>query len=121
MAALYYSSQLSRPSGKRCQGGDCHRCRAQSGSFEAPLLQVCPPSRTFCVSSVSNAASRYNAKWSRSIQHAIGTTVYCGWLGGFGSDAQPGQLGRLLTLEEVGAIFSGNSSSFPTYALRASN
>ncbi|GAB0138396.1 hypothetical protein EsDP_00006631 [Epichloe bromicola] len=49
---------------------------------------------------------KYNAKWARCVQNAIGTALYCAWLGGFGSDSKPGELGRLLTLEEVGAIFS---------------
>ncbi|PWI66078.1 hypothetical protein PCL_05296 [Purpureocillium lilacinum] len=57
---------------------------------------------------------KYNSKWSRAVQGAIGTTVYCAWLGGFpDADAaaaaqQPSgerELGRLLTLEQVGAIF----------------
>ncbi|KAM0485420.1 hypothetical protein ACHAPX_001406 [Trichoderma viride] len=59
---------------------------------------------------------KYNQKWNRSIQHAIGTTIYCAWLGGFpptSSSSEPesaskpaAEIGRLLTLEEVGAIFS---------------
>ncbi|KAK2596689.1 Translin-1 [Conoideocrella luteorostrata] len=52
------------------------------------------------------APCRYNAKWARTVQNAIGTAIYCAWLGGFGSDTMTGELGRLLTLEEVGAIFS---------------
>ncbi|PTB68533.1 Translin [Trichoderma citrinoviride] len=69
---------------------------------------------------------KYNYKWTRSVQHAIGTAIYCAWLGGFppkapepeeapSSEAAPSsasssskeaEIGRLLTLEEVGAIFS---------------
>ncbi|KAL7926072.1 Translin [Trichoderma austrokoningii] len=56
---------------------------------------------------------RYNLKWSRSVQHAIGTTIYCAWLGGFPAESSSSpsskpapEIGRLLTLEEVGAIFS---------------
>ena len=55
---------------------------------------------------------RYNGKWSRAVQNAIGTVLYCGWLGGLPSpqsNDQPAELGRLLTLEEVGAIFKGMS------------
>jgi predicted translin family RNA/ssDNA-binding protein len=48
---------------------------------------------------------KYNSKWARTVQNAINTTVYTGWLGGFATDAQTGELGRLLTLEEVGTIF----------------
>ncbi|KAH8124127.1 uncharacterized protein TrAFT101_006189 [Trichoderma asperellum] len=58
---------------------------------------------------------KYNHKWSRSIQNAIGTTIYCAWLGGFPAESSSSspestskapEIGRLLTLEEVGAIFS---------------
>ncbi|KAF5603717.1 translin [Fusarium pseudocircinatum] len=48
---------------------------------------------------------KYNSKWARTVQNAIGTTVYTAWLGGLGSDAQPASLGRLLTLEQVGEVF----------------
>ncbi|KAK1247479.1 hypothetical protein MKX07_002388 [Trichoderma sp. CBMAI-0711] len=65
---------------------------------------------------------KYNHKWTRSVQHAIGTAIYCAWLGGFppkapksedasaeapsSSTSKEAEIGRLLTLEEVGAIFS---------------
>ncbi|KAL7810325.1 Translin [Trichoderma aethiopicum] len=64
---------------------------------------------------------KYNYKWTRSVQHAIGTAIYCAWLGGFppkaeqeasaeapssSSASKEAEIGRLLTLEEVGAIFS---------------
>ncbi|KAK4068801.1 uncharacterized protein Triagg1_7161 [Trichoderma aggressivum f. europaeum] len=57
-------------------------------------------------------SSRYNQKWSRSMQHAIGTVIYTAWLGGFPSQTSESEsspsaeIGRLLTLEEVGTIFS---------------
>lgn len=48
------------------------------------------------------------------MQHAIGTAIYCAWLGGFppsqtseSESSSPAEIGRLLTLEEVGTIFSG--------------
>ncbi|KAH7358068.1 translin [Plectosphaerella cucumerina] len=47
---------------------------------------------------------KYNQKWSRSIQNAIFTVVFCGWLGGLGTDSKPGELGRLVTIEEVGEL-----------------
>ena len=60
---------------------------------------------------------KYNSKWSRAVQGAIGTTVYCAWLGGFppsqtsdSESSSPAEIGRLLTLEEVGTIFSGKTS-----------
>lgn len=55
---------------------------------------------------------KYNSKWARAIQNAIGTTVYCAWLGGLGTESQPAELGCLLTLEQVGAIFKGEASSY---------
>ncbi|CVK90285.1 hypothetical protein FPRO06_05219 [Fusarium proliferatum] len=48
---------------------------------------------------------KYNSKWARTVQSAIGSAVYTAWLGGLGSDAQPASLGRLLTLEQVGEVF----------------
>ncbi|KAF9776914.1 hypothetical protein IL306_004834 [Fusarium sp. DS 682] len=48
---------------------------------------------------------KYNGKWARTVQNAIGTAVYTAWLGGLGSDSQPASLGRLLTLEQVGEVF----------------
>ncbi|KAG5747262.1 hypothetical protein H9Q69_003110 [Fusarium xylarioides] len=48
---------------------------------------------------------KYNSKWARTVQNAIGTAVYTAWLGGLGSDAQPASLGRLLTLKQVGEVF----------------
>jgi hypothetical protein len=76
-----------------------------------------PPTNSF--------SFRYNHRWSRSIQNAIGTTIYCAWLGGFPAEssssssssepstAKPAEIGRLLTLEEVGTIFSGNKRKNP--------
>ncbi|KAK5992232.1 Translin [Cladobotryum mycophilum] len=76
---------------------------------------------------------KYNQKWARCVQSAIGTTIYCAWLGGFPSDSTSTNpspptpadntaaaaaagtagtagsapiVGRLLTLEQVGSIFS---------------
>ncbi|PHH64328.1 hypothetical protein CDD81_4685 [Ophiocordyceps australis] len=48
---------------------------------------------------------KYNAKWSRAVQNAIYTAIYCAWLGGF-ADVQSSHIGRLLTLDQVGAIFA---------------
>lgn len=56
---------------------------------------------------------RYNQKWSRAVQAAIGTAVYCAWLGGLpssteggqGDKSEPAALGRLLTLDQLGVVF----------------
>ncbi|KAI1092622.1 Translin [Rostrohypoxylon terebratum] len=47
---------------------------------------------------------KYNSKWSRSVQNVVATILLTGWLGGLGTEARPGELGRLLSLEEVGHI-----------------
>ena len=43
-------------------------------------------------------------KWTRTIQDAIVGLLLSSWLGG---GPEPRSLGRLLTLEDVGAYFSG--------------
>ncbi|KAK0616062.1 Translin [Bombardia bombarda] len=48
---------------------------------------------------------KYNYKWTRAIQDAIATVLLCAWLGGMGTEAKAGEVCRLLTVEEVGAIF----------------
>ncbi|KAI1462514.1 Translin [Annulohypoxylon moriforme] len=47
---------------------------------------------------------KYNGRWTRSVQNAVATILLTGWLGGLGTEARPSQLGRLLTIEEVGQI-----------------
>ncbi|TQV95248.1 hypothetical protein V2A60_009706 [Cordyceps javanica] len=55
---------------------------------------------------------KYNSRWSRTMQNAIGTVLYTAWLGGFAAltssaSASSGQVvGQLLTLEQVGAVFA---------------
>jgi hypothetical protein len=44
------------------------------------------------------------------MQNAIFTVVFCGWLGGLGTDSKPGELGRLVTIEEVGELLKGTPS-----------
>ncbi|KAK1827858.1 Translin [Podospora conica] len=48
---------------------------------------------------------KYNSKWTRVVQEAISTVLLCAWLGGVGTETRPGEVGRLLTLEEVGEFF----------------
>lgn len=48
---------------------------------------------------------KHNQKWTRYMQDAILTVLTCAWLGGLGSDSRPGELGRILDLEEVGTVF----------------
>ncbi|KAI1826535.1 putative sequence-specific DNA binding protein [Xylaria intraflava] len=47
---------------------------------------------------------KYNSKWSRSLQNVVGTILLTAWLGGMGTESRPGEVGRLLTLEDVGEI-----------------
>ncbi|KAI9850513.1 MAG: hypothetical protein M1838_005577 [Thelocarpon superellum] len=46
---------------------------------------------------------KYNVMWTRDMQIVAYSVILCGWLGGFRLEASPPQ-GRLLTIEEVGAI-----------------
>ncbi|RYP67152.1 hypothetical protein DL771_007380 [Monosporascus sp. 5C6A] len=47
---------------------------------------------------------KYNHRWSRSIQNVVGTILLAAWLGGLGTESCPGEVGRLLTIDEVGEI-----------------
>ncbi|KAI0024240.1 putative sequence-specific DNA binding protein [Xylariomycetidae sp. FL0641] len=47
---------------------------------------------------------KYNSRWTRSVQNVVSTLLLTAWLGGMGTEARPGELGRLLTIEEVGEI-----------------
>lgn len=48
---------------------------------------------------------KHNQKWTRHMQDAILTVFTCAWLGGLGTESRPGELGRILDLEQVGAVF----------------
>ncbi|KAM6528756.1 Translin-1 [Fusarium falciforme] len=92
--------------GRGChQGGGHHRGGAERCCQPAPLLQVRLPGLPAEKHQNLTQLPRYNGKWARTVQNAIGTVVYTAWLGGLGSDSQPASLGRLLTLEQVGAVF----------------
>ncbi|KAH8671120.1 Translin [Xylariales sp. PMI_506] len=47
---------------------------------------------------------KYNHKWTRSVQSLIASMLLTGWLGGLGTESKPGELGRLLRIEEIGGI-----------------
>ncbi|CAJ2502710.1 Uu.00g101040.m01.CDS01 [Anthostomella pinea] len=47
---------------------------------------------------------KYNHRWTRSVQNVVSTILLTAWLGGMGTESRPGELGRLLTIEEVGEI-----------------
>ncbi|KAM0664845.1 hypothetical protein MY8738_007510 [Beauveria namnaoensis] len=50
---------------------------------------------------------KYNSRWARIMQNAIGTVLYTAWLGGFAALTNgSSDLGQLLTLEQVGAVFA---------------
>ncbi|KAK4122416.1 Translin [Parathielavia appendiculata] len=49
---------------------------------------------------------KYNHKWTRMVQDAISTVILCAWLGGMSTDSKPGEVGRLLKLEDIGQIFN---------------
>ncbi|KAM3527492.1 hypothetical protein NHJ13051_002906 [Beauveria bassiana] len=50
---------------------------------------------------------KYNSRWARIMQNAIGTVLYTAWLGGFAALTNgSSDLGQLLTLEQVGTVFA---------------
>ncbi|KZF23568.1 putative Translin-1 [Xylona heveae TC161] len=49
---------------------------------------------------------KYNFMWTRDIQNACFAILLCGWLGGFNAPGNQFQQGRLLTIEETGAILN---------------
>lgn len=56
---------------------------------------------------------RYNQKWTWPVTHVLFTVVLCGFLGGMATENKPGELGRLLTPEDVSEILQGMFSSQP--------
>jgi precorrin-4 methylase len=50
---------------------------------------------------------KYNHKWTRMVQDAVATVIICAWLGGMSTDSKPGEVGRLLTPEDIGQAFNG--------------
>lgn len=47
------------------------------------------------------------------MQNAIGTALYTAWLGGLPLESSSPELGRLLTLQEIGTVFKGKPLSYP--------
>ncbi|KAH7407508.1 putative Translin-1 [Cadophora sp. MPI-SDFR-AT-0126] len=56
--------------------------------------------------SSSSPYYKYNGLWTRDVQNVVFSILFCGWLGGMSSYVQAEQ-GKLLTIEEVGAILNG--------------
>ncbi|KUJ18411.1 Translin [Mollisia scopiformis] len=48
---------------------------------------------------------KYNGLWSRDVQNVVFSILLCGWLGGMSLQGTP-EVGRLLTIEEVGQILN---------------
>ncbi len=44
------------------------------------------------------------------MQSAIGTALYTAWLGGLPTETHPAELGRLLTIDDMGSIYNGTVS-----------
>lgn len=55
--------------------------------------------------------NRYNQRWTRSVQNLIYSMLLTAWLGGLGTGSKPGELGRLLRIEEVGERLHGMFNS----------
>jgi len=47
---------------------------------------------------------KYNGIWTRDVQNVIFAILFCGWLGGMGTNSSPVEAGKLLTIEEVGMV-----------------
>lgn len=45
--------------------------------------------------------------WTKDIQNVIFAILMCGWLGGVATKESPGEVGRLLTIDEVGGVLNG--------------
>lgn len=80
--------------------------------YPALLNQVSPgiKQQVETVGKVAEYASahpyyKYNFKWTRPVQDAVVTVLLFGWLGAQTEETKPGELGRLLTLDEVGVVF----------------
>jgi hypothetical protein len=50
---------------------------------------------------------RYNGMWTKDIQNVIFAILMCGWLGGMATKDKPAEVGRLLTIDEVGGVLNG--------------
>ncbi|TVY26653.1 Translin-1 [Lachnellula hyalina] len=64
------------------------------------------------IKSLSDVASsspyyKYNGLWTRDVQNVIFSILLCGWLGGMAHNGKAAEAGRLLTIEDVGAILDG--------------
>ena len=53
--------------------------------------------------------NRYCGMWGKDIQNVIFAILFCGWLGGMNVAGKAPEVGRLLTIEEVGEILGGMS------------
>ena len=51
--------------------------------------------------------NRYNGMWTKDVQGVIFAILFCAWLGGMNVEGKQAEVGRLLTIEEVGQILSG--------------
>lgn len=45
--------------------------------------------------------------WTKDIQNVIFAILLCGWLGGMATKSKPAEVGRLLTIDEVGDVLNG--------------
>lgn len=93
--------------------GHLSRIHATPVSKLAPLLsQVEQEGIKPAIESIAELAKfssnypyyKYNQRWSRSVQNLIYVMLLTAWLGGLGTESRPGELGRLLRIEEIGEI-----------------
>lgn len=109
----------SAASGASGRGCDHERGREREGALggceQVPVLQVC--SRETMRRKVTDV-DRYNTMWTRDIQNVIFAILLCGWLGGVTTRGKQVEVGKLLTIEEVGEILGGKSRDVTRAVLR---
>ncbi|EFX02911.1 recombination hotspot-binding protein [Grosmannia clavigera kw1407] len=86
--------------------------RARYADLLLPAAEAAVADETAKIRQLAEVASahpyyKFNNRWTRHLQDAIATVLLTAWLGGSvggssGGSTDPGELGRLLTLEEVG-------------------
>lgn len=89
--------------------------RAQYPALLLPVAAAAVADEVTTVRELGLAASahpyyKFNQRWTRHLQDAIYTVLLTAWLGGnIGVQGGSNELGRLLSLEEVGEVFGGRS------------
>ncbi|TVY84524.1 Translin-1 [Lachnellula suecica] len=90
------------------------RAHSTPAAHLKPVIEAAENAIKEEVESIGNLASvasnspyyKYNGLWTRDVQNVIFSILLCGYLGGMAHNGKAAQPGRLLTIEEVGAILN---------------